>query len=65
MEHLQQSNDLLTFFGTIVSVLLVVIGYFLRETMKDLKTTQAKLVEWVSGHETRITVIEKELETAA
>lgn len=56
---LVQMQQVVIFFGTIITILLTVIGFFLRAALVDLKGNIKENSRDIQQHETRITVLEK------
>lgn len=46
-------------FGSLISILLIVIGYFIRSTHQDIKG----MVKMINTHDVSIAVIEERIET--
>jgi len=58
------NNDILFFFGTLISGLLAVIGFFLRATLAEIKGKLKEHDSRIATHDTQIAVIKSELQTS-
>ncbi len=58
METIVLDKFLVVGFGSVITILLAVIGYFLRQSNEEVKAMLAK----INDHETRITVTESHVE---
>jgi len=56
------NNDLLFFFGTIISGLLTTVCFFLRATLVELKGKLKEHDQRLGIHDTEIAVIKSELQ---
>lgn len=56
-EQLILDKFLVIAFGSIITVLLAVIGYFLRQSNEEIRT----MLKTINDHETRVTVTEADV----
>lgn len=65
MQAVQTDNSsMLVVLSIATNILLLIVGFFLKETLRELKELQREHSESIGHHETRISLLEQKTATA-